>query len=81
MLAKQPEKTAYGLAEVKKALEKRAVDTLIISESIDTKTAEELEKLGEESGAKVEFISIETNEGMQLKNLGGVGAILRYQIN
>ena len=81
MLAKQPEKTAYGLVEVKNALEKRAVDTLIISESMDTKTPEELEKLGEESGAKTEFISTETNEGMQLKNLGGVGAILRYQIN
>ena len=81
MLAKQPEKTAYGLAEVKIALERGAVDLLIISESMDTKTAEELEKLGEESGAKTEFISTETNEGMQLKNLGGVGAILRYQIN
>lgn len=81
MLAKQPEKTAYGLVEVKKALVMGAVDLLLISETIENKKAEELEAKAEESGAVTEIISIETNEGIQLKNLGGVAAILRYQIN
>ncbi len=31
-------------------------------------------------GTKVEIISTETNEGMQFKKLGGVGAFLRYRI-
>jgi len=32
-------------------------------------------------GAKVEFISIDTREGIQFKELGGIGALLRYKIS
>ena len=78
--AKEPGKTAYGLENVKKALEIGAVELLLISESMDNKVSEELEQTAENYGTKTEFISIETEEGQQFKNLGGVGAILRYNL-
>ena len=45
--------------------------------------AEEIEKFEEEaqkSATKIEIISIETREGVQLKEIGKVAAILRYPI-
>jgi peptide chain release factor subunit 1 len=37
--------------------------------------------LAEETGADVEIISIETEEGQMLKNsFGGIAAILRYKL-
>jgi len=35
----------------------------------------------EKTGGKVEVISTETPEGGQFKELGGVGAMLRYKIS
>jgi len=77
-LAKEPEKVTYGLKETKNALEIGAVETLIASESLEN--IEELEEIAESKGAKTEVVSIETQEGIQLKNLGGIGAILRFPI-
>lgn len=39
-----------------------------------------LEEQALNTGAKVETVSVETNEGFQFKELGGVGAILRFKI-
>ena len=33
------------------------------------------------SGAEVKFISLDTREGQQFKELGGVGAFLRYKLD
>ncbi|MEM7825866.1 MAG: peptide chain release factor aRF-1 [Candidatus Aenigmatarchaeota archaeon] len=47
-------------------------------------TEEVMEKLTENAknlGTKVEFISTESSEGAQFKELGGIGAFLRYKIN
>jgi hypothetical protein len=81
MLGKQKDKTAYGLENVKKALEMAAVDTLFLSRKLDKKLIKELEKMAENISAKVEHISVETEEGQQFFNLSGIGAILRYKIN
>jgi len=41
---------------------------------------DEFIELGEKSGAKIELISPETDEGvMLLKAFGGIGAILKYR--
>jgi stalled ribosome rescue protein Dom34 len=82
MLGKEKGKTAYGLDNVKKALDMAAVDTLLLSRKLDKKTIKELEqKAGETGVSKIEYVSIDTEEGQQFWNLSGIGAILRYALN
>ena len=79
-LGKEPNKIVYGINEVKKALDLAAVDIVLISENFDDKTIEEIEEACIKSGCKMHIISIDTREGKQLKDLGGIGAILRYEL-
>src|SRR3989344_4217459 len=79
MLAKNSEKVAYGFNDVKKALEYGAVEKLLISE--DFNRIDELEELASKTGATFFLVSTETKEGMQLKELGGVAALLRYALD
>ena len=79
-LSKDPQKVTYGKDEVIKALEYGAVDLLIISESADEKLIDQLTELAEKTGTAIEFISTDTSEGNQLKDLGGVAALLRYAL-
>jgi len=116
----------YGLAEVKQYLAVGAVETVLISEELEsfkaniscsscdhmeertvrdlkklereledikcpkcnesslgmddyTSTLDELAESAEKTGARVEVISTETEEGEQLKAFGGVAAILRFR--
>ncbi len=80
MLNKEADKIAYGEKEVRKALEYGAVDTLLLSEALDDKLIEELNEIAEKNGSKVEIISVETREGVQLRDLTGIGAILRFAL-
>jgi len=79
MLATHTEKVAYGKEEVRKALEMGAVSKLLISESFDA--VEEFEEIAAKYGSEVFVISVETSEGVQLRDLGGIAAILRYAIS
>ncbi len=81
MLAKTPEKVSYGSNETKKALDFAAVDTLLLSDDLEESIIEEFIAKAESTNAKVELISTETREGQQLKDLGGIGAILRYALS
>ncbi len=79
LLAKQPGKVAYGEKEVEEAIQLGMVDTLLVSESLGD---DRIDKYGEEAdkeGTKLVVISVETREGVQLKELGGLAAILRYE--
>ncbi|MFH0875462.1 MAG: peptide chain release factor aRF-1 [archaeon] len=78
-LAKNQKMVSYGIKEVKRLLEIGAVDILLISEDLDNETTEQLEKIAESLGTNIEFISTETREGVQLRDLGKVAAILRYE--
>lgn len=78
MLGKHKEKTTYGYERTKKALERAAVDTLFLSKKLEKSKIIELKLLAEQISASVEMISVETDEGQQFYNLGGVGARLRY---
>ncbi|MEM5766130.1 MAG: peptide chain release factor aRF-1 [Candidatus Aenigmatarchaeota archaeon] len=51
---------------------------LIVEESCDL--VDELVEKASSLGTKVEYISTETSEGIQFKELGGIGAFLRYKI-
>lgn len=81
MLATKPEKISYGEDDVRKALILGAVDKLYLSKDLDRHKLDELKKMAIDISSEVFFISTETNEGKQFKNLGGIGAILRYQID
>ena len=79
-LRDSPKKASYGEKETLKALEMNAVDTLLISEIIPEDRIFELEEMAQQGGAIVRIISVETREGVQLKDLGGIAAILRFEI-
>jgi protein pelota len=83
-------KAAYGIDEVSEAAEFGAVDTLLI---LDTRLREERAGEGdwdvdandlittvEQQGGDVTVFSGEFDPGQQLKNLGGVAALLRYRL-
>ncbi|MCX8170037.1 MAG: mRNA surveillance protein pelota, partial [Candidatus Methanomethyliaceae archaeon] len=78
-LAKKPSMVAYGLEDVKKAIERGAVMSLLISEKI-FKSANPEQRLilegmcknVEKYGGKVYFIGSEHEKGIQLLNLGGI---------
>lgn len=78
-LGEKPELSALRKEDTEKALEYGAVDTLFLSKNLDKPTSKKLKELAVKSGAKIEIISIETEEGQQFNNLGGIGAILRYK--
>ena len=75
-----PKKATYGEKETLKALEMAAVDILLISESIPENKIFDLEEKAQAGGAEVRIISTETREGAQLRDLGGIAAILRFEI-
>ena len=73
-------KVTYGEAATLKALDMNAVDILLISENLSEDRIFELEDLAKKGGATVRVISVETREGVQLQELGGVAAILRFEV-
>jgi peptide chain release factor subunit 1 len=73
---------AYGEKEVRRKLENGAVGTLLFSEELDAEFMHDLVEKAEETGADVEVISTEFEEGAQLmRAFGGVAALLRYRAN
>jgi peptide chain release factor subunit 1 len=80
VLRDSPKKATYGEKETLKALDMAAVNILFISESIPENKIFELEEKAQASGAEVKLISTETREGVQLRDLGGIAAILRFEI-
>ncbi|MFC1768853.1 peptide chain release factor aRF-1 [Nanoarchaeota archaeon] len=78
LLAKNPGKVTYGEKEVMNQLSKGVVETLLISEKVTDDQIEEYEKEAEKFNTTVMIISVETREGVQLRDLGMFAAILRY---
>jgi peptide subunit release factor 1 (eRF1) len=80
-LAKEPKKTSYGMVQVKQVLEGGVVDVLLLSEALEDEIIDEFEGIAQQFGTDVKIISLETREGQQLKDLGKVAAILRYEVH
>ena len=80
MLAKEPGKVAYGEKETMKALEMGGVDVLLLSEDLPDEKIEQWEEKAQALGTTTMIISVETREGVQLRDLGRVAAILRYDM-
>lgn len=81
MLGKEKNKVAYGLEPVKRALNLASVDTLLLSRKLSRELTHELEKMANDTSAKIEYVSVETEEGQQFYNLSGIGAILRFALH
>ncbi len=79
-LATKEKMAAYGVEDVMKKLKIGAVDTILLSDALDEKKLEEFENEAKLMGTKVQIISTETSEGVQLRDMGKVAAILRYEI-
>jgi len=81
-LGKNPHKAAYGEEKVRTALQRGAVDKLLISKKVEkTPTAREFEQTAINIGAETTIISTEHTDGEQFYNLTkGFGAILRFAI-
>ena len=79
-LARKPGMVSYGEAEVMNNIKMGVVDTLLLSEELDEKKIEEFEKEAKLVGTKIKIISTETREGNQLKEIGKIAAILRYEV-
>ncbi|MBW2974332.1 peptide chain release factor aRF-1 [Candidatus Woesearchaeota archaeon] len=79
-LAKNPGMTAYGEKEVMQSLKNGAVDVLLLSEDLEEEKIDEFEKEASQVGTDVRIISTETREGVQLRDIGKVAAILRYEV-
>lgn len=81
LLATKPGAVSYGKDHVLEALKMGAVDTLLLSEKLEDEEIEEFENEAEKVGSEVKIISEETREGVQLRDLGKVAAILRYELS
>jgi len=79
-LGERPDIATLREEDTKQALKYGAVDLLILSKDTDKKISKELKKLAEDMGSNIEIVSIDTEEGMQFKNLGGIGSILRFRV-
>jgi len=80
-LGKHKEKATYGKEKTQLALQRGAVDLLLLSKTLPKSEIQELEKAAEKIGANVVIISVENQEGEQFLNLTkGIGAVLRFAI-
>ena len=68
---------AEGEERTRKALKIGQVDTLLISQGLDTDLTEELTSLAKQTGAQVEFVP-ELNQ--TLRQFDGIAALLRFNI-
>jgi len=80
LLAKKPDMVVYGEKNSLKALEMGAVDKLLLSEALDEDIIDQFEATAKAYSTEVKIISTETREGVQLRDVGKVGAMLRYPI-
>tara|TARA_Y100000310_G_scaffold338049_1_gene426672 strand:+ start:229 stop:1323 length:1095 start_codon:yes stop_codon:yes gene_type:complete len=80
-LGKDPDKAVYGKEKVSLALERGAINKLLISSKLEKKEIAEFEKRALNIGAEFIIISTETEEGQQFFNMTkGLGAILRFAL-
>ncbi len=76
-IAKNDNLSAYGESAVKRELDAGNVDTLLISSGLDEIKKNEFYYAAKGKNIKVEFVSKESSDGLQLFNLGGVAAVLK----
>ena len=81
ILSKKQGMVSYGEKEVMEKLKMGVTETLLLSEVLDDETIEEFEQEAKKVSTDVKIISTETREGVQLRDMGKVAAILRYEVS
>jgi peptide chain release factor subunit 1 len=79
LLSTTPGMVSYGKDEVMRLLKMGAVDVLLLSEDLDDQAIDEFEIEAEKVSTETRIISTETREGVQLRDMGKIAAILRYE--
>jgi len=79
-LGEKPDLAALKEPLTKQALDYGAVDVLILSKELKKEDVSDLKDVANNTGATIEIVSNETDEGKQFFNLGGIGAILRFKM-
>ena len=79
-LVSKPGMVSYGEQQVLAVVQSGAVDVLLLSESLPDEKIDAFEQEAKKMGSAVAIISTETREGAQLKDFGGIAAILRYEV-
>ena len=80
VLGKTPGKASYGKDEVMKNIQFGAADIVLLSESLEDETIDFFTAECEKMNTEVFIVSTETREGVQLKEMGKIAAILRYEV-
>jgi protein pelota len=87
-LAKEPQRVAYTLDMVEKAVEAGAAEEILVLDELlhspdpeIRRRVEEVLRKADESRAKIHFVSMESPVGFKLKALGGIIALLRYPLD
>lgn len=79
-LGEKPDLATLKEPDTRTALKYGAVGTLMLTKGLDKELAKELKALAESIGSDVEIVSVDTEEGKQFDNLGGIGAVLRFKV-
>lgn len=77
-LGKEPDKVAYGEADVEQRLNEGMIKILVMSKSLPRDKIKKFEELAQKTSVEVHMVTNETPEGVQFDNIGGLGGILRY---
>lgn len=80
LLSTEEGKVGYGTKDVENKLQMGAVDLLLLSTDLDDDIIEKFQTMAEEQGTNVKLISTDTREGVQLRDMGKIAAILRYNV-
>jgi peptide chain release factor subunit 1 len=81
LLSTKEDYVTYGDAQVRMALAMGAVEVLILSESLEDEVIDEFDEIARKFSTDVKIVSIDTREGVQLRDIGKIAAILRYPVN
>ena len=79
-LGHKPDLATLKEEDTRTALKYGAVDTLVLSKMVEKKLAKELMELAKNIGSNIEIVSLDTDEGKQFDNLGGIGTTLRFKV-
>ncbi|MFA6088758.1 MAG: peptide chain release factor aRF-1 [Candidatus Woesearchaeota archaeon] len=79
LLREKEKQVTYGKDATMKALELGIVDLVLMSDAVDETIFELFEEKAKLFGSAMRVISVDSREGFQLKEMGGIASILRYE--